>query len=129
MFYANIDEPWNIFENFWWAIKNFLRTFRIFLVTSFKSYEGPSIKWSRSEHKMFKLAIKKILKNKAFLKITKIHSSIWHMLIKINFFFDVFWNCCCGIRHYNGKKYIYYDNFSWGFFICLTPFFIDSLDS
>ena len=50
-------------------------SFLFFGVISFKKLLG-------SEHKMFKLAINGIRKkNKAFLKISKIHLVIWHMLL------------------------------------------------
>ena len=78
--------------------------FFLFWVTSFKMF------W-RSEHKILKLAIKGTWKkNKAFLKISKIHLVIWQMLVKK---IDVFWSCCCGSLHYDGAKDIYlYDKFS-----------------
>ena len=56
--------------------KMFLCTFPTFLITPFKTLSG-------SKHKIFKPAIKGILKNQEFLKTSKIHSGIWHMLLKI----------------------------------------------
>ena len=60
-----------------------LSFFFLFWVISFEKF------W-RSEHKLLKLAIKRTWKkNKAFLKISKIHLVIWQMLVKKLMCFDL----------------------------------------
>ena len=118
----------NIFGKYSWVVKyfwKFMMAHKFFLCDSFQFFfwvTSSNRLWG-SEHKMFKLVIKSILKkNKTFLKVSKIQLVIWQILI-----IDVFWPCCGAFLHYDWAKDIYfYDKIPRKLFIC-HYFFIDKL--
>ena len=110
------------FGKYWWTMKYFWKFLMghkkiyyvllswFFLVTFVKRLGG-------SDHKMFKLAINGILKNKTFLKVSAIYLGIWQMLVKIRKRnVDMFWPCCWGFRQ----------RISWQIFLRIL-YLVDSL--
>ena len=61
-----------------------------------------------SEHKMFKLVINWIFFLKRHVK-QQVKSSQVHDKWK-KLFFNMFWPCCWGLRHWKGQRKYFYDN-------------------
>ena len=95
---------------------SFLIFFFFFLSNFFKGVMGVWAQNVQTSHQ-------RDFRNKVILKISKIHLVTWQMLVKIkNNFLMCLDPAVAVFLHYGGKDIYYYDEFSWGFFICLTPF-------
>ena len=93
IFQANMDGPWNKFDNFWWVTKSFLMGFPLF-------FSNFPLKSTQVYDKCF-FTLR--YKTKTFDVFSPCCCSFRH---------------CNG-----AKDICLYDKFSWGFFIFLTPLF------